>query len=161
MRRTKILRQPLERLLTERATQVLDLSREAAAARRHNYASTEHLLLGLIHLNAGVAIHTLTTLEVPLQGVRDDIEEHIGHGTYPPMGEIEFTPGVQQVLQLSRREAFELGHRYVGTEHLLLGFLREGQGVAARILTRLGADIHCVRQQVIHVLQGPIPAEWN
>ncbi|WP_093168054.1 Clp protease N-terminal domain-containing protein [Sinosporangium album] len=161
MRRKKVLRQPLERLLTERATQVLSLAKEEAAAHRHNSASAEHILLGMTQLNAGVALHALATLGVQSQDVSNQLEQQIDYGECLPTGVIMFTPSARHVLHLSRREAFELSHRYVGTEHLLLGLLREGQSAAVHILTSLGVNIHRIRQQIITVLQGPVPPGWN
>ena len=120
----------------------------------HNHIGTEHLLLGLIHEGGGVAARTLESLGVSLQAVRQQVEEIIGHGQNGTAGRIPFTPRAKKVLELSRREALAMGHNYVGTEHILLGLLREGDGVAAQALVRMGADLSRVRQQVILILSG-------
>ena len=120
----------------------------------HNYIGTEHLLLGLIHEGQGVAARALESLGVSLDAVRAQVEEIIGQGQQAPSGHIPFTPRAKTVLELSLRESRQLGHDYIGTEHILLGLLREGEGVAAQVLARLGADLNRVRQQVIEVLHG-------
>ena len=120
----------------------------------HNYIGTEHLLLGLIHEGGGVAAQALESLGVSLQAVRQQVEEIIGQGQNGTAGRIPFTPRAKKVLELSRREALAMGHNYVGTEHILLGLLREGDGVAAQALVRMGADLSRVRQQVILILSG-------
>ena len=107
----------------------------------HNYIGTEHLLLGLVHEHDGVAGKTLTSLEISLEAVRREVEEIIGQGQAAPMGHIPFTPRAKKVLELSLREALQLGHNYIGTEHILLGLIREGEGVAAQVLQKLGADL--------------------
>ena len=120
----------------------------------HNYVGTEHLLLGLIHEGQGVAARALESLGISLEAVRQQVEEIIGQGQQAPSGHIPFTPRAKKVLELSLREAQQLGHNYIGTEHILLGLIREGRGVAAQVLAKLGADLNRVRQQVIQLLQG-------
>jgi hypothetical protein len=130
------------------------LAQEEARMLDHNYIGTEHILLGLIHEGEGVAAKALTSLGISLQAVRQQVEEIIGHGQHSPSGHIPFTPRAKKVLELSLREALQLGHNYIGTEHILLGLIREGDGVAAQVLVRLGADLNRVRQQVIHLVHG-------
>ncbi|GAA4384589.1 ATP-dependent protease ATP-binding subunit ClpC [Tsukamurella soli] len=120
----------------------------------HNYIGTEHILLGLIHEGEGVAAKSLESLGISLEGVRSQVEEIIGQGQQAPSGHIPFTPRAKKVLELSLREALQLGHNYIGTEHILLGLIREGEGVAAQVLVKLGADLNRVRQQVIQLLSG-------
>src|SRR5437870_4685923 len=120
----------------------------------HNYIGTEHILLGLIHEGEGVAAKALESLGISLEAVRSQVEEIIGQGQTPPTGHIPFTPRAKKVLELSLREALQLGHNYIGTEHILLGLIREGEGVAAQVLVKLGADLNKVRQQVIQLLSG-------
>ncbi|WP_204289678.1 Clp protease N-terminal domain-containing protein, partial [Microbispora amethystogenes] len=120
----------------------------------HNYIGTEHILLGLIHEGEGVAAKALESLGISLEGVRQQVEEIIGQGQSAPSGHIPFTPRAKKVLELSLREALQLGHNYIGTEHILLGLIREGEGVAAQVLVKLGADLNRVRQQVIQLLHG-------
>ncbi|CAB4814013.1 unannotated protein [freshwater metagenome] len=120
----------------------------------HNYIGTEHILLGLIHEGEGVAAKGLEALGISLEGVRAQVEEIIGQGQQAPSGHIPFTPRAKKVLELSLREALQLGHNYIGTEHILLGLIREGEGVAAQVLVKLGADLNRVRQQVIQLLSG-------
>jgi ATP-dependent Clp protease ATP-binding subunit ClpC len=120
----------------------------------HNYIGTEHILLGLIHEGEGVAAKGLESLGISLEGVRSQVEEIIGQGQQAPSGHIPFTPRAKKVLELSLREALQLGHNYIGTEHILLGLIREGEGVAAQVLVKLGADLNRVRQQVIQLLSG-------
>ena len=119
----------------------------------HNYIGTEHILLGLIHEGEGVAAKALESLGISLEGVRSQVEEIIGQGQQAPSGHIPFTPRAKKVLELSLREALQLGHNYIGTEHILLGLIREGEGVAAQVLVKL-ADLNRVRQQVIQLLSG-------
>ena len=119
----------------------------------HDYIGTEHILLGLIHEGEGVAAKALESLGISLDAVRQQVEEIIGQGQQEPPGHIPFTPRAKKVLELSLREALQLGHNYIGTEHILLGLIREGHGVAAQVLVKLGADLNRVRQQVIQVLQ--------
>ncbi|GLW95578.1 ATP-dependent Clp protease ATP-binding subunit ClpC [Actinokineospora globicatena] len=120
----------------------------------HNYIGTEHILLGLIHEGEGVAAKALESLGIALEGVRQQVEEIIGQGQHAPSGHIPFTPRAKKVLELSLREALQLGHNYIGTEHILLGLIREGEGVAAQVLVKLGADLNRVRQQVLQLLSG-------
>jgi ATP-dependent Clp protease ATP-binding subunit ClpC len=120
----------------------------------HNYIGTEHILLGLIHEGEGVAAKALEFLGVSLNGVREQVQEIIGQGQQAPSGHIPFTPRAKKVLELSLREALQLGHNYIGTEHILLGLIREGEGVATQVLVKLGADLNRVRQQVIQLLSG-------
>ena len=120
----------------------------------HNYIGTEHILLGLIHEGEGVAAKALESLGISLEAVREQVEEIIGQGQQAPSGHIPFTPRAKKVLELSLREALQLGHNYIGTEHILLGLIREGEGVAAQVLVKLGADLNRVRQQVIQLLSG-------
>ena len=139
---------------TDRARRVVVLAQEEARLLDHNYIGTEHILLGLVHEEEGVAARALTELGVSLEAVRDEVRQTIGQGDSPSAGHIPFTPRAKKVLELSLREALALGHNYIGTEHILLGLLREGQGVGAEVLVRLGADQERVRQQVIQVLAG-------
>src|SRR3954469_23904766 len=139
---------------TDRARQVVVLAQEEARRLNHNYIGTEHLLLGLIHEGEGVAATALESLGVSLEAVRAQVEEIIGQGQQAPSGHIPFTPRAKKVLELSLREALQLGHNYIGTEHILLGLIREGEGVAAQVLVKLGADLNRVRQQVIQLLSG-------
>jgi ATP-dependent Clp protease ATP-binding subunit ClpC len=139
---------------TDKARRVVVLAQEEAKLLNHNYIGTEHILLGLIHEGEGVAAKALESLGINLDSVRDQVQEIIGQGQQAPTGHIPFTPRAKKVLELSLREALQLGHSYIGTEHLLLGLIREGEGVAAQVLTRLGADTNRVRQQVIQLLSG-------
>jgi ATP-dependent Clp protease ATP-binding subunit ClpC len=120
----------------------------------HSYVGTEHILLGLIHEGEGVAAKALESLGIGLDTVRQQVEEVTGQGHQAPSGHIPFTPQAKKVLELSLSEALRLGHNYVGTEHILLGLLREGDGVAAQVLVRLGADLNRVRQEVIRLLHA-------
>ncbi|MCA2209480.1 MULTISPECIES: ATP-dependent Clp protease ATP-binding subunit [Nocardia] len=139
---------------TDRARRVVVLAQEEARMLNHNYIGTEHILLGLIHEGEGVAAKSLESLGISLEGVRSQVEEIIGQGQQAPSGHIPFTPRAKKVLELSLREALQLGHNYIGTEHILLGLIREGEGVAAQVLVKLGADLNRVRQQVIQLLSG-------
>ncbi|MFG6193286.1 Clp protease N-terminal domain-containing protein, partial [Nonomuraea sp. JJY05] len=139
---------------TDRARRVVVLAQEEARMLNHNYIGTEHILLGLIHEGEGVAAKALESLGISLEGVRQQVEEIIGQGQSAPSGHIPFTPRAKKVLELSLREALQLGHNYIGTEHILLGLIREGEGVAAQVLVKLGADLNRVRQQVIQLLHG-------
>ncbi len=139
---------------TDKARRVVVLAQEEAKMLNHNYIGTEHLLLGLIHEGEGVAAKSLEALGISLDAVREQVQEIIGQGQQAPTGHIPFTPRAKKVLELSLREALQLGHSYIGTEHLLLGLIREGEGVAAQVLTKLGADTNRVRQQVIQLLSG-------
>ncbi len=139
---------------TDKARRVVVLAQEEAKLLNHNYIGTEHILLGLIHEGEGVAAKSLEALGINLESVREQVQEIIGQGQQSPTGHIPFTPRAKKVLELSLREALQLGHSYIGTEHLLLGLIREGEGVAAQVLTKLGADTNKVRQQVIQLLSG-------
>ncbi len=139
---------------TDRARRVVVLAQEEARMLNHNYIGTEHILLGLIHEGEGVAAKALEAMDISLESVREQVEEIIGQGTQAPSGHIPFTPRAKKVLEYSLREALQLGHNYIGTEHILLGLIREGEGVAAQVLTNLGADLPRVRQQVIQLLNG-------
>src|SRR6201994_2101310 len=139
---------------TDRARRVVVLAQEEARMLSHNYIGTEHILLGLIHEGEGVAAKALESLDISLEAVRAQVEEIIGQGQQAPSGHIPFTPRAKKVLELSLREALQLGHSYIGTEHIRLGLIREGEGVAAQVLQKLGADLNRVRQQVIQLLSG-------
>jgi len=139
---------------TDRARRVVVLAQEEARLLNHSYIGTEHILLGLIHEGEGVAAKGLEALGISLEAVRAQVEEIIGQGGSSPSGHIPFTPRAKKVLELSLREALQLGHNYIGTEHILLGLIREGEGVAAQVLVKLGADLGRVRQQVIQLLSG-------
>ncbi len=139
---------------TDRARRVVVLAQEEARMLSHNYIGTEHILLGLIHEGEGVAAKALESLGISLEAVRAQVEDIIGQGQQAPSGHIPFTPRAKKVLELSLREALQLGHNYIGTEHILLGLIREGEGVAAQVLVKLGADLNRVRQQVIQLLSG-------
>ena len=139
---------------TDRARRVVVLAQEEARLLNHSYIGTEHILLGLIHEGEGVAAKALESLGISLEAVRSQVEEIIGTGGSSPSGHIPFTPRAKKVLELSLREALQLGHNYIGTEHILLGLIREGEGVAAQVLVKLGADLSRVRQQVIQLLSG-------
>ncbi len=149
---------------TDRARRVVVLAQEEARMLNHNYIGTEHILLGLIHEGEGVAAKALESLGISLDAVRTQVEQTIGQGQAAPNGHIPFTPRAKKVLELSLREALQLGHNYIGTEHILLGLIREGEGVAAKVLETLGADLGRVRQTVIQLLsgyQGKEPIQQN
>jgi ATP-dependent Clp protease ATP-binding subunit ClpA len=139
---------------TDRARRVVVLAQEEARLLNHDYVGTEHLLLGLAHEGQGVAAKALESLGIRLEALRSQVEEAIGRGQRAPSGHLSFTPRAKKVLELSLRESQQLGHDYIGTEHLLLGLVREGEGVAAQVLVKLGADLSRVRQQVIQLLSG-------
>src|SRR5947209_3654087 len=139
---------------TDRARRVVVLAQEEARMLNHNYIGTEHLLLGLIHEGEGLAAKALESLGVTLEGVRSQVEDMIGVGTATPQGHIPFTPRAKKVLELSLREALQLGHSYIGTEHILLGLLREGEGVAAQVLTKINLELAKVRQSVLQLMHG-------
>jgi ATP-dependent Clp protease ATP-binding subunit ClpC len=139
---------------TEGARQVIVLAQEEARVLRHNYIGTEHLLLGLLREADGVAARVLGTLEVSLEAVRGEIQRVVGEGEHEVQGQIPFTPRAKKVLELALREALSLGHNYIGTEHILLGLVRESEGIAARILTEREVDADRVRQEVMLVLAG-------
>jgi ATP-dependent Clp protease ATP-binding subunit ClpC len=139
---------------TDRARRTVVLAQEEARMLDHSWIGTEHLLLGLLGEGEGVAAKALEALGISLAAVRQQVEEIIGQGDQAPPGHIPFTPRAKKVLELAHREARALGHDYIGTEHILLGLLREGDGVAAQVLVRLGADLNRTRQQVIQLLHG-------
>ncbi len=139
---------------TDRARRVLVLAQEEARLLNHSFIGTEHILLGLIHEGEGLAAKALESLGISLEAVREKVEETIGPAGSAPTGSPPFTPRAKKVLELSLREALQLGHNYIGTEHMLLGLVREGEGVAAQVLISLGADLSRVRQQVIQLLSG-------
>jgi len=139
---------------TEKARRVVVYAQEEARLLNQNYIGTEHLLLGLIREQDGIAAKALQSLNISLEDVHAQVEELIGRGTFVPTGHIPFTPRAKKVLELSLREALQLGHNYIGTEHILLGLIREGEGVAAQVLLNLGADLEKVRSAVIQLLSG-------
>jgi ATP-dependent Clp protease ATP-binding subunit ClpC len=139
---------------TDRARRVVVLAQEEARRLNHDHLGTEHILLGLIHEGEGVAAQALESLGISLKVARQQVEEIIGRGEQATSGHIPFTPRAKKVLELTLREAMQLGHNYVGTEHILLGLIREGEGIAAQVLVNLGGDLSTVRRQVIQVLQG-------
>jgi ATP-dependent Clp protease ATP-binding subunit ClpA len=144
---------------TDRARRVVVLAQDEARLLNHNYIGTEHILLGLIHEGEGVAAEALESLGISLDAARQQVEEIIGHGQQAPSGHIPFTPRAKKVLELSLRESLQLGHNYIGTEHILLGLIREGDGVAAQVLVRLGAELNRVRQRVIQLIHARPPRE--
>src|SRR3984893_11635366 len=140
---------------TDRARRLVVLAQDEARSLNHNWSATEHLLIALISENSGVGAEALESLGISLDAARQQVESIIGRGQDPVGdGHIPFTPRAKKVLELSRREARQLGHNYIGTEHILLGLIREGDGVAAQVLVKLGADLNRVRQQVIQLLHG-------
>ena len=140
---------------TERARQVVVLAQDEARALKHNYIGTEHLLLGLLREEDGLGARVLGALGIKLAAVREQVTRLVGEGDEVASGQIPFTPRAKKVLELSLREALALGHNYIGTEHLLLGLVREHEGVAALVLHDLGADAATVRNEVIRMLSGP------
>jgi len=140
---------------TDRARRVVVLAQEEARLLNHNYIGTEHILLGLLNEGEGIAAQALESLDIDLASVREEVVKIIGQGQQSPSGHIPFTPRAKKVLELSLREALQLGHNYIGTEHILLGLIREGEGVAAQVLQQLGAELQRVRQTVIQLLSGP------
>ena len=139
---------------TDRARRVVVLAQEEARLLNHNWIGTEHILLGLVHEGEGVAARALDSMGIGLDAVRQQVEEILGLGQHAQAGHIPFTPRAKKVLELSLREALQLGHTYIGTEHILLGLIREGDGVAAQVLVRMGADLNRTRLQVIELLHG-------
>jgi ATP-dependent Clp protease ATP-binding subunit ClpC len=139
---------------TDRARQVLTLAQEEARLLNHSFIGTEHILLGLIREGEGVGAKALQSLGVSLEAVREKVEEMIGMTGTVPSGAPPFTPRAKKVLELSLREALQMNHHYIGTEHILLGLVREGEGVAATVLVSLGADLGRVRQEVIRLISG-------
>ena len=143
---------------SDSARRVVVLAQEEARKLNHNYIGTEHLLLGLIQEGEGIAARALEAVQVNLDTVRSQVVEIIGRGSTPPSGHIPFTPRAKKVLELSLREALQLGHNYIGTEHIMLGLIREGEGVAAKVLVKLGVDLERLRNQVLKTLSGSSPA---
>ena len=139
---------------TERARRVVVLAQEEARMLNHDYVGTEHILLGLLHEGEGVAARALESLGISLDAMREAVEGIIGRGQQAPSRHIPFTPRAKKALELSLREALQLGHDYIGTEHILLGLIREGDGVAAQVLTNAGVDLNQARQRVIGLLHG-------
>jgi ATP-dependent Clp protease ATP-binding subunit ClpC len=137
---------------TDRSRRVVVLAQEEARVLKHDYIGPEHILLALVHEGEGVAARALTGLGLSLHAVREQVEELIGRGESEQRGHIPFTPRAKRVLELSLREALQLGHNYIGTEHILLGLLREGENVAAQVLVRMGIDLNRVRQEVVKLL---------
>jgi ATP-dependent Clp protease ATP-binding subunit ClpC len=137
---------------SDQGRRVIVLSQEEARLLNHNYIGTEHILLGLVHEGEGVAAKALESLNVRLDAVRREVEELVDRGGSPPSEHIPFTPRAKKVLELSLREAIQLGHNYIGTEHILLGLLREGEGVACQVLVRLGASLPVVRARVVQLV---------
>ena len=142
---------------THRARRVVVLAQEEARLLNHNYIGTEHVLLGLVREEEGVAAKALESLGISLEKVRRQVEVIVGRGATPPSGHIPFTPRGKRVLELSFREALQLGHDYIGTEHILLGLLREGEGVGAQALVGLGVDLGTARQKVVELLASEHP----
>jgi ATP-dependent Clp protease ATP-binding subunit ClpC len=141
---------------TERAKQVVVLAQDEARALRHNYIGTEHILLGLLREEEGLAARVLESLDITVEEVRAQVARIIGPGDEPIVsGQIPFTPRAKKVLELSLREALSLKHNYIGTEHILLGLVRENEGVAARILLDFDADAEKIRNEIMRVLSSP------
>jgi ATP-dependent Clp protease ATP-binding subunit ClpC len=138
---------------TDRARRVVVLAQDEARSLNHNYIGTEHILLGMLSEGEGVAAKALEELGIGLDAIRQQVVEIIGRGAQVPGGHIPFTPRAKKVLELSLRESLQLGHEYIGTEHILLGLIREGEGVAAQVLTRLGATKDQVQHQVMQLLR--------
>jgi ATP-dependent Clp protease ATP-binding subunit ClpA len=142
---------------SERARQVVVLAQDEARALGHDYIGTEHILLGLLREEEGIGARVLENLGITVEEVRAQVVRVVGPGDETPTGQIPFTPRAKKVLELSLREALSLGHNHIGTEHVLLGLVRENQGVAARILLDFGADAETIRNEVIRALSGPGP----
>jgi ATP-dependent Clp protease ATP-binding subunit ClpA len=140
---------------TERARQVIVLAQEEARTLRHNYIGTEHLLLGLLREEEGVAAKALEALDITVERVREKVVEIVGSGEDQGASQIPFTPRAKKVLEMALRESLSLGHTYIGTEHILLAMMREGEGVAARVLLALNADAVMVRNEIVRLLSGP------
>ena len=140
---------------TERARQVVVLAQEEARILKHNYIGTEHILLGLLREEEGLAARVLESLDITVERVRAQVVRIVGSGEEVTSGQIPFTPRAKKVLELALREALSLGHNYIGTEHILLGLVRENEGVAARILLDFDADSEKIRNEVIRMLSGP------
>ncbi|MFM7247964.1 MAG: Clp protease N-terminal domain-containing protein, partial [Actinomycetota bacterium] len=140
---------------TERARQVVVLAQDEARALKHNYIGTEHILLGLLREEEGLAARVLDSLDITVEDVRANVARIVGQGEEVTTGQIPFTPRAKKVLELALREALSLGHNYIGTEHILLGLVRENEGVAARILLDFDADAEKIRNEIIRMLSGP------
>ena len=140
---------------TERARQVVVLAQDEARSLKHNYIGTEHLLLGLLREEEGLAARVLESLDITVEEVRAQVVRIVGEGDELTMGQVPFTPRAKEVLELSLSEALSLGHNYIGTEHILLGLVRENDGVAARILLDFDADVEKIRNEIIRMLSGP------
>jgi len=140
---------------TERARQVVVLAQEEARTLKHNYIGTEHILLGLLREEEGLAARVLESLDITVERVRAQVVRIVGSGEEVTSGQIPFTPRAKKVLELALREALSLGHNYIGTEHILLGLVRENEGVAARILLDFDADSEKIRNEVVRMLSGP------
>ena len=143
---------------TDQARRVVVLAQEESRILNHNYIGTEHLLLGMLREREGGAATALEAMGIGLEAVRQQVEEIVGRGKDIPSGHIPFTPRAKKVLEFSLRESLQLGHDYIGSEHILLGLIREGEGLAAQILVQLGADLPRVREQVLRQLADQ-PAE--
>jgi ATP-dependent Clp protease ATP-binding subunit ClpC len=139
---------------TDRARRAVVLAQEEARMLNHDYIGTEHLLLGLASERDGVAGKALASLDISIEAIRRQVDEIVGQGRAAPTGHIPFTPRSKKVLELSLREALQLGHNYIGTEHILLGLIREGEGVATQVLHKLGCDLSRVRQTVLELMSG-------
>jgi ATP-dependent Clp protease ATP-binding subunit ClpC len=139
---------------TERARQVVVLAQDEARALKHNYIGTEHILLGLLREEEGLAARVLESLDITVEEVRAQVARIVGQGDEVTTGQIPFTPRAKKVLELALREALSLGHKYIGTEHILLGLARENEGVAARILLAIDADAQKIQNEVIGLLSG-------
>jgi ATP-dependent Clp protease ATP-binding subunit ClpC len=140
---------------TERARQVLHLAQEEAQRFQHNYIGTEHILLGLTHLDSGIAIEVLKNLDVEVSKVRSSVEYILGRGDRIVLGEIGLTPRAKKVIELGIDEARRMGHDRIGTEHILLGLVREGEGIAAGVLTSMGVKLEQVRAETLKALKPP------
>jgi len=139
---------------TERARQAVVLAQDEARTLGHNYIGTEHILLGLLREEEGLAARVLDSLDVALESVRAEVAKIVGQGDEVTAGQIPFTPRAKKVLELSLKEALSMSHKYIGTEHVLLGLVRENEGVASQILRDLGADAETIRDEVISTLSG-------
>jgi ATP-dependent Clp protease ATP-binding subunit ClpC len=135
------------------------LAQEEARTLNHNYIGTEHILLGLVHEDDGVAAKVFRNLDISSEAVRQQVEQIIGRGEISPGAHIPFTPRAKKALELSLRESLHLGHNHIGTEHILLGLLRESEGVAAKVIVRLGVDLNRVRKEVIRLVSGKVSDE--
>ncbi|HEY3142203.1 MAG TPA: Clp protease N-terminal domain-containing protein [Acidimicrobiales bacterium] len=144
---------------SDSARRVVVLAQEESRLQQHNYIGTEHILAGLTQIDEGVAAGVLASFEITTERVRAEIVKEVGPGEKTPWGHIPFTPGAKRILELSLREALQLGHNYIGTEHVLLGLIREGEGLGAKIVARLGADLDRVRERTIEAVLDPSSRE--